>query len=257
MRRSSTDKRHFIIVGGLVVIVAALLYWLLYNALPLPVQASTQSETIDWVFQAHMILLSFLFALVVVFMVYAVFVFRKRGDDDGEGEHFEGNTPLEIAWTVLPLIAVAIFGYIGVQSLREVTAKQPNEIVVDVTGRQWSWSFKYPDTGVEATELVLPVDQPALMELKSDDVIHAFWVPEFRVKKDLVPGQPTSIRFTPKVEGEYKLVCAEICGLSHYNMVTPVRVVSAEEYTAWMGQKVVEQGLVPEVAQQSAPETSN
>ena len=115
-----------------------------------------------------------------------------------------------------------IFGYIGVQSLREVTAEAPNEIVVDVEGRQWSWSFNYPDTGVVAQELVLPVGQPARMDMTSSDVIHAFWVPEFRVKKDLVPGQTTTVRFTPTLEGEYSLVCAEIC-LSLIHISEPTR----------------------------------
>ena len=191
MRRPSTDKRHFIIAGVLIVIVAAALYWLLYNALPLPLQGSTQATTIDWLFQAHMILLSVLFALVVVFMVYAIVVFRKRGDDDDEGEHFEGNSTLEIAWTVIPLILVVVFSYIGVTTLRDVLAESPDELAVNVTGRQWSWSFAYPDTGVEAAELVLPVNRPVRLDMEAQDVLHAFWVPEFRVKKDLVPGQIT------------------------------------------------------------------
>ncbi|MGL4648728.1 MAG: cytochrome C oxidase subunit II, partial [Caldilineaceae bacterium] len=98
-------------------------------------------------------------------------------------------------------------------------------------------------------ELVLPVGAPALMQMTSADVLHAFWVPEFRVKKDLVPGQITELRFTPSMEGEFKLVCAEICGLTHYNMVAPVRVVSQDEFALWMNEQVVEQGLQSEVAE--------
>jgi cytochrome c oxidase subunit 2 len=237
-----------VIAGVLVVVVAGLLYWLLYNALPLPVQATTQAVSIDWLFQAHMMLLALLFALVVVFMGYAIVVFRRRKGDDGDGDHFEGNTALEIAWTVLPLVAVVIFGYLGVQSLREVTAEQPDELVVNVEGFQWAFAFNYPETGVQSAELVLPVNQPALMQMTSRDVLHAFWVPEFRVKKDLVPGQVTDLRMTPTVEGEYTLMCAEICGLTHYNMLAPVRVVSQEEFALWMGEQMVEQGL--EVAEQ-------
>jgi len=243
MRRSSGDTRHFVIAGVLVVVVAAALYWLLYNALPLPVQASTQAEYIDWLFQAHMILLSVLFALVVVFMVYAIVVFRRRQNDEGDGDHFEGNTTLEIAWTVIPLIAVVIFSYLGVTSLRDVTAPQEDEMIVQAEGFQWAWAFTYPETGVQSSELVLPVNEPALMHLSSRDVLHAFWVPEFRVKKDLVPGQVTELRFTPTVEGEFDLLCAEICGLTHYNMVAPVRVVSQDEFALWMNEQMVEQGI--------------
>lgn len=243
MRRSSGDRRHFVIAGVLVVVVAVLLYLLLRSALPLPLQASAQAEQIDWLFQAHMMLISALFALVVVFMVYALVVFRRRKDDHGEGDHFEGNTTLEIGWTVAPLLLVVIFGYLGVQTLRDVVAPQEGERIVEVEGSQWAFSFEYPETGVQSSELVLPVGEPALMNMTSRDVIHAFWVPEFRVKKDLVPGQTTELRFTPTVEGEFKLVCAEICGLTHYNMMAPVRVVSQEEFALWMDQQVVEQGL--------------
>ena len=265
MQRSSTDKRHFIIAGALIVVVSIVLYALLYVALPLPLVASTQAVTIDWVFQAHMILLSVLFALVVVFMLYAVVVFRRRDGDTGDGEHFEGNTPLEIAWTVIPLIAVVIFGYIGVTSLRTVTAAQDNEVVVDVESFQWAWAFTYPDTGAASADLVLPVNQPARMELTSRDVIHSFWVPEFRVKQDAVPGQTTTLRFTPTVEGEYTLVCAELCGLTHYNMVAKVKVVSAAEYAQWQQVQLAALGKPPladaggtvEVAQSDAPAVNN
>lgn len=239
----STNTRHFIYVGIGVVVVSVVLYLLLLGALPLPAVASEQAITIDWLFQAHMMLLAFLFALVMVFMVYAVAVFRRRKGEDGDGEHFEGNTPLEIAWTVIPLLLVLIFGYIGVVTLNEVTHARDNELQVDVQGSQWTWLFTYPDTGVVTDELVLPVDQPALMMLRSSDVLHSFWVPEFRVKQDVVPGQDQELRFTPTLEGEYDLVCAEMCGLNHYAMVKPVRIVSQAEYTAWMGEQMAAQGL--------------
>lgn len=240
----STNIRHFIFVGIGIVVVSIALYLLLMRALPLPVEASTQATTIDWLFQAHMMLLSVLFALVVVFMIYALIVFRRRDGEDGDGEHFEGNTPLEISWTVLPLLLVLIFGYIGVVTLNEVTAASPDEMTVNVTGSQWTWRFEYPDTGVITdVELVLPVNQPMVMSLESADVIHSFWVPEFRVKQDVVPGQDHDLRFTPTVEGEFHLMCAEMCGLNHYDMIKPVRVVSQEEYTAWMSQQMAAQGL--------------
>lgn len=239
----STKRKHFIIVGIGIVVVAIVLYFLLRAGLPLPVEASEQAQTIDWLFAAHMALIAFLFALVVVFMVYALVVFRRRHGDDGDGEHFEGNTPLEIAWTVIPLLVVFIFGYIGVVTLNEVTRAHDNEMTVNVLGSQWTWTFTYPDTGVVSDELVLPVDQAAVMHLEAADVIHSFWVPEFRVKQDLVPGQVHELRFTPTLEGEYQVVCAEICGLNHYLMIKNVRVVPQAEFTAWMGEMMAEQGL--------------
>lgn len=238
MRRPSGDKRHFVIAGVATVFTAVVVYVLLYLAMPLPVAASAQAETVDWFFNLHLILIAALFALVVVFMVYAVVAFRRREGDDSDGDHFEGNTTLEIVWTVVPLIVVVIFGYIGVVTLADILRPSDNELSVRVEGFQWAWAFTYEETGAASAELVLPVNQPAVMRMTSRDVIHSFWVPEFRLKKDLVPGTMTFVRFTPTVEGEYSLVCAEICGLSHYAMVQKVRVVSQEEFQAWMGKQL-------------------
>ncbi|MEZ4729231.1 MAG: cytochrome c oxidase subunit II [Caldilineaceae bacterium] len=232
MPKSSTDKRHFIIAGVLVVIGTILMDLLLKSALPLPVQASIESLTIDQLIGWHLTLIAFLFSLVVVFMLYAIVVFRRREGDESDGDHFEGNTTLEIAWTVIPLILVVIFGYIGVVDLNEVTEKN-EEITVKVTGFQWDWSFEY-DGGVLSQELMLPVGKRARMEMTSNDVLHSFWVPEFRVKQDLVPGMTTDIYFTPREVGEYTLRCAELCGLSHYKMRRVVKVVEDDQFLAWL-----------------------
>lgn len=233
MPKSATDKRHFIIAAALVVLATVLMDILLKAALPLPVQASIEALTIDALIGWHLTLIAFLFSLIVVFMLYSIVVFRKRTGDESEGEHFEGNTTLEIAWTVIPLIAVVVFAFYGINTLAEVTRSEPNEVPVKVTGFQWGWSFEY-EGGVLSPELVLPVDQRARMEMSTRDVIHSFWIPEMRVKQDLVPGQVTELRITPIIEGEYRLLCAELCGRSHWSMVAPVRVVSAEEYREWL-----------------------
>ena len=253
---SSTHPRHFIIVGVLIVITTLVLKALLDWALPLPLQASVQAITIDWLFGLHIWLIAFLFALVSVFMCYALVVFRRREGDDGDGEHFEGNTALEIGWTTAPLIFVVIFSYLGLTTLWEVTATQEDELVVVAEGFQWGWNFYYGETPNDENiaidgVLVLPVDQPVLVRLRSKDVLHAFWVPEFRVKQDVVPNilystmeddghgeeHPeeimTEVRFTPNLVGDYKLRCAELCGLTHWDMVKDVRVVEQAEYDAW------------------------
>lgn len=233
MPKSSSDRRHFIVAGALVVISTFLMNWLLDVALPLPVQASEESQIIDRLIGQHLLLIAFLFSLVVVFMLYAIVIFRKREGDESEGDHFEGNTVLEIAWTVIPLVLVVIFGYIGYVDLRDVSREEENELVVNVTAFQWDWTFEY-EGGVISQELLLPVDQPAKMVMTSNDVNHAFWVPEFRVKQDLVRGHETVVRFTPVEVGDYTLRCAELCGLSHWSMRRAVRVVPADEFTAWL-----------------------
>lgn len=245
MRRSSSEMRHFIIVGVLTIVGTILMALLLKYSLPLPTEASTQALTVDRVFDVHIILVSFFFSLVMVFMLYSLVVFRRRQGDDRPGEHFEGNTALEIVWTVVPLLIVFGLMALGVTSLNKVTKAQDNEAVVQVQGFQWSWVFEYPD-GVISPELVLAVDQPVRFEMTSKDVIHSFWVPEFRIKQDLVPGRTTVVRITPREEGEYKLRCAELCGLSHWSMLAPVRVVSQEEYDAWLSEKTA--GEAPALA---------
>lgn len=236
MEQSSSSTRHFVIVGVLIFAGTLILYWLLDWALPLPVQASLQALEIDWLFNLHVLLIAFLFSLVVVFMVYSLVVFRRREGDDSDGEHFEGNMKLEIIWTSAPMIFVVIFSALGIVSLNRVTAAQENETVVQITGQQWSWVFEYEDGFIDPV-LVLEVDQPARMEMTSKDVLHAFWVPAFRVKQDVVPGQTTVIRFTPTMEGEFKMRCAELCGLSHYSMLADVRVLSEADYAEWVASK--------------------
>ncbi|MCL4830281.1 MAG: hypothetical protein KJZ95_23190, partial [Caldilinea sp.] len=120
--QSSTDRKHFVIVGALVLITTIVLGFFLLAILPVKAQHSVQAEPIRWLFQLHIWLIAFLFSLVSVFMLYSLFVFRKRKGDESEGEHFEGNTALEIAWTVVPLVLVVIFAFIGIQTLRDATA---------------------------------------------------------------------------------------------------------------------------------------
>ncbi len=239
MPKSATDKRHFIIAAALVAVTTVLMDILLKAVLPLPIQASLEALTIDALIGWHLSLIAFLFSLIVVFMLYSIVVFRKRPGDNSDGEHFEGNTTLEIIWTVVPLIAVIIFAFYGINTLAEVTRSEPNEVVVKVNGFQWGWSFEYD--GVLSPEMVIPVDQRVRLEMNTRDVIHSFWIPEMRVKQDLVPGQETILRFTPIVTGEYTLACAELCGRSHWSMLAPVRVVSASEFDQWLAQRRAEQ----------------
>jgi cytochrome c oxidase subunit II len=253
MPKSPTDKRHFIIAGVLVLISTLLLDWLLKIALPLPVQASVQAITIDQLIHWHITVIAFLFSVIVVFMLYSVVVFRRRAGDESEGAHFEGNSTLEIVWTVLPLIIVVVFVFIGINTYSTVTASHPDEMAVKAVGFQWSWRFEYPE-GAVSQELVLPVDTPIRVDLESIDVLHSFWIPEMRVKQDLVPGDQTVLRFTPQLVGEYKLRCAEICGLSHWSMLAPVRIVEQSEYQAWLQELIAQQnpGLVQADAGQPA-----
>jgi cytochrome c oxidase subunit II len=256
MPSSASNKRHFVNVGVLVAITTLVLGFVLNGVLPLPDPAVAQAGTVDGLFRVHMWLIAFLFSLVVVFMVYSFVVFRRRKSEE-EGEHFEGNTTLEVVWTVIPLVLVVVFSFIGVRTLADVTGATPNDLVIKVTSQQWSWTFDYPN-GTSNPELVVPVNQPLTLEMGSKDVIHSFWVKEWRIKQDLVPGLTTYINFTPTAIGEYTLACNQACGLSHTNMYAKVRVVTPEEYTAWADEQLVAQGGQPGAqAQQADQQTAS
>jgi len=158
-----------------------------------------------------------------------------------------GHTGLEIIWTIVPTAVVIGFAIYSVGVLNELLAPSPGERTIEVGGRQWSWQFIYPDIDRKPSgELGLLVNQPVVLHMHSEDVIHSFWVPEFRVKQDLLPVENPEtdyfeLRFTPSEEGTYKVRCAEICGLRHSQMFATVRVMNQTDYDAWA--EVVAQGL--------------
>jgi len=266
MPKSSTHPRHFIIVGVLVAIVTVVLYFVLERALPMPAQASLEALTIDWLFGLHMLVLSFLFALVIVFMVYSIIVFRRRDGDDTDGEHIEGSTTIEVIWTVVPLILVVIFAFIGFKTLNDITRQDPNSVVIKAHAQQWQWQFEY-EGGVISDTLVVPLQHRVHIELDSKDVIHSFFVSEFRVKQDAVPGMKTHVDFTPimttaeylaiadRKGEEMKVRCAELCGLSHWSMMAPVRVVPENQFTAWLHREMVK--VNPALTKADLSKTSN
>jgi cytochrome c oxidase subunit 2 len=182
----------------------------------------------------HLYVIAFLFALVVGFMVHSIVVFRRKRGDTGEGQYFHGNTALEIVWTIVPLGVVLYFSVLGARYVVDITASEPNELVVKVTASQWNWRFDYPEYEISSNELFLPRNRQTLLEIISIDVIHSFWVPEFRVKQDAVPGRLNPLRITPTETGSYTLRCAEICGSDHAYMTAGVTVLEAAEFTKWV-----------------------
>lgn len=226
--------RHFVIVGIAVLVVSVLTYIGLDAADLMPVQASAQAVSIDWLWEIQLIAMSFLFALIVVPMAYSFIVFRRRQGETGDGEHIEGSTGLEITWTVIPLVMVVGLAYMGAYSLGEVKRADPDAMVVNVRGQQFAWTFEYPEYGIVTDELHLPVNKQVVLRMESPDVIHSFWVPEFRVKQDVVPGRVTEYRITPTMIGRYKVRCAELCGSNHYSMLNDVVVQSQADYDAWV-----------------------
>jgi len=235
-----TNMKHLFIAAILVLISTLIISVGMEYIQILPVQASAQAVPIDRLFGIEFKIIAFLFSLIVVFMIYSIVVFRRKPGDMEDAVHIEGNTKLEVLWTILPLITVMVLAYLGGQSLAETMRADPRPIEIEAIGQQWSWRFEYPEFGVVSNILMMPVNKQALISLTSNDVIHSFWVPEFRVKQDALPGGDEfvrQIRITPTIEGDYKVRCAELCGEKHADMRAPVKVVSQNEFEAWLAEE--------------------
>jgi len=228
--------RHFVIVGILIAILTPLIYLGIRATNLMPIEASLQSIPVDWMWNMDMGPIAFLFALIMVPLVYSLIVFRRRKGDTTDAEHIEGNTTLEITWTIIPLMIVVVYAYLGAYTLGETRVVDPNALVINVTAHQWDWSFSYPE-GFTSNELHLPINKQVVLEMQSLDVIHSFWVPEFRIKQDVVPGHTTEYRITPDLLGNYTVRCAELCGTSHAYMERPVIVTSQSDYDTWVKQQ--------------------
>ena len=237
MKNRLRKATHLIIASILVVVVTVLLILGMQYVRILPVAASAQAKPIDDLFHLELKVIAFLFSLIVVLMVYSIFIFRRKRGDTADAAHVEGSTKLEIAWTVAPLATVMVFAYLGGNALAATLAPEPKPLRVEVIGKQWAWSFVYPDYGVISDKLYLPEDKQTILLLRSEDVIHSFWVPEFRVKQDALPGGDDfvrELRVTPTMQGEYTVRCAELCGLRHTYMESPVIVLGQADFDAWL-----------------------
>lgn len=245
-KRNSAMK-HIAFASALVLVLTFIVDLFLSASRLLPVQASLQAQPIDRLFNIELIIISFLFSLIVVFIGYSLIVFRRKPGAEEDGAFFKGNNKLEVIWTVIPLGAVIGLSYFGAITLGQTRQVDPAALEVKVTAGQWFWRFEYPESGVVSDTLYLPVNRQVLLKLTSQDVIHSFWVPEFRVKQDLLPGENLvrELRITPTLEGEYKVRCAEMCGTSHAYMESPVIVVSQEEFDAWIQGELAAVGTDP------------
>ena len=213
-------------VGVLTTAVAVLVDWL-------PEQASEQREGIDFVFWLTTWICVSIFAVVAAVAIYSVWRFRARPGDDSDGPPIHGHTGIEIVWTAVPTALVVAIAVASAIVLARNDRVADDSLRIKVTAQQFAWRFEYPGE-VPSEVLVLPVDEDVVLELHAIDVLHSFWVPEFGQKQDAVPGEVTQVAVTPTKVGEYKLICTELCGLGHALMRDRVRVLSREDYDAWL-----------------------
>jgi len=217
-----------LLVGAAVAVVAVVIPWL-------PESAADESESIDLTYWVVTIICIAIFALVAAVSIYAVWKFRAPPDDQEDGKPIHGNTRLEIVWTLVPTILVTAISGVSGWALLDVQNIPEGTRVVNVTAQQFAWSFSYQNAGDRTTgELVLEQGTTVELRLTAKDVIHSFWVPEFRMKQDAVPGITTSVKLTPKKLGTYEVICTELCGLGHSVMRARTRVLSPQDYEAWL-----------------------
>ena len=203
-------------------------------AFSLPEAASSIAHKVDGLYNFIYGLSLIGFVLLMGVIAYFLIKFRRKTPHD-KTAYLPGNTTLEVIWTAIPTIifvAIAIWGWVVFQEMEKI----PNaDEKISLTARKWSWEFTYQnnESHFKSPDLIVPVGKSIVLEMVSEDVIHSFYVPSFRVKKDIVPGLTTRTWFSASKEGEYRLYCAEYCGTSHSRMTGMVKVVSLEEYDKW------------------------
>jgi cytochrome c oxidase subunit 2 len=243
-------KLFFIVLGIIAVIAGiAMGVWnpLLSNA------ASVQGTDIDILFGVALGFATAIFVIVEGTLVYSVVRFGREPGDDSDGPPIRGNVALEVFWTAVPAGIVTFLALYSYQILNKLDQLQPNALNVEVIAQQFQWQFYYPDSDVTTDELHLPLNRQAHLRMRSKDVIHSFWVPQFRMKKDVLPDRITETFLTPTELGTFPIVCAELCGAGHALMRADLVVQSDADFQNWLeGQVAARQRPTPTPAAGSA-----
>ena len=240
----------------------------------LPPQAAAESQLIDDLISFLVTLGAFIFLGVTSTLMYSILFHRAAKGDLSDGPHIEGNVTLEVVWTAIPIMLVLwIAGYsyqvyqemgiqgptglvhlhnpVGMESAYAATKAPKVEPVekIDVVAKQWAWVFHYPEKNVTSTELHLPSDRRVRLALQSEDVLHGFYIPAFRLKQDIVPNHTIDFEFTPVRAGQYRLTDSQYSGTYFATMQANVVVESPEDYHQWLSQAATQK---PTLAQNQA-----
>ncbi|MCK6606092.1 MAG: cytochrome c oxidase subunit II [Ignavibacteriaceae bacterium] len=196
---------------------------------------SNYVEKTDFAFYFITAISAVLLIFITVLMLY--FVYKYNAKRHKKAVNIEGNVPLEIFWTIVPIFLVGAMFYYGYIGYDELANPPADSMHVTVTGQMWKWTFKY-ENGLETDTLYVPKDKAVTLDLKSLDVNHSFYIPVFKFKRDVLPNKNNSIWFRATETGSHDIACAEYCGLEHWNMYTKVVVMEQAEYDAWMQSKM-------------------
>lgn len=207
----------------------------------LPAPATSQARAVTDLWTIFVVAAALVGILVWGLITIAILRYRRHGQGGGRPPQTASALPIEIAWTVGPILLVLFLFASTVVALGQIDAVGPTRVTVAVNAFRWQWQFTYRGTGVSIVgtrdtpaEMVVPVGEPIHIVLTSSDVIHAFYVPEFLFQRDAIPGHPSDFDFTVEQAGTYNGQCAEFCGVYHDQMLLSVRAVSRPEFDAWL-----------------------
>ncbi len=227
----TASKLFFVILG--IVAVGAGVVMGIWNPL-LSNAASLQGTDIDTLFGTAIGVATVIFVIVEGTLVYSIVRFAREPGDDSDGLPLRGNLKLEVFWTAIPSAIVVFLAVYSYQILTRMDQVQPDALNVEVRAVQYAWQFYYPDTDITTNELYLPLNRQAHLKMQSKDVIHSFWVPQFRIKEDVLPDKVTEALLTPIELGTFSIVCAELCGDEHALMRANLVVQSAADFQNWL-----------------------
>lgn len=195
-----------------------------------PEQASTVALEIDWLFNFITWICIFFFVMITILMVWFCVKYRMRHPAQKAQSDVTHNTPLELTWTIIPLILVIAMFYVGMVGYLNLRRPPVGAYEVNVTAARWSWTFQHRNGTNAPDVLLVPLNRPVKLIMQSSDVLHAVFIPAFRVKQDVVPGRVTHLWFEATKEGDYDLFCAEYCGTDHSQMHAIVRALPDDKF---------------------------
>ena len=208
----------------------------------MPPQASEAAREVDDLFSLLVSLSTFILLAFLGVLFFSLITQRASSEDWSDGPALTGNPLLESIWTITPILLVLWLAVLGAQTLQRIhdlapgaeEVPPPPPVTVNVTAQQWAWTFEYPSAAISSAELHLPVDRTVHLVLHTQDVIHGFYVPSFRVKQDIVPGRSLDLVLVPSREGRYRLYDSQFSGTYFSLMAADVVVESDEKYDSWL-----------------------
>lgn len=241
-----TTSKLVVMVIGVVAIVTGIVVGITNPFLSQA--ASAEGAMIDALFSIILAIAAVIFVIVQGLLLYSIIRFGRQPGDDTDGPPIRGNTRLEVLWTAVPAIIVVFIALFSYRVLADIEKPRADELVVEVTALQYVWQFYYPGQDITTSELHIPIHRQVRLKLRSNDVIHSFWVPDFRIKKDAMPGRVTETFITGDTLGTYPIVCTELCGAGHAVMRSQVVVESDANFQEWLAS----QGVAKQQAAQAA-----